>query len=297
MSSDDPYSRLKALERMGVVENYEKIRNCRLAIVGVGGVGSVAAEMLCRLGIGRLYLFDYDKVEPANLNRLFYRPEQCGISKVNAAFSTLKNINPDVEIEAFNLSITLIKSYPILLKVFEEADLILSCVDNYEARVAINKVCNELEKPWFESGVSENAISGHIQFMLPGRTACFLCAPPFLFDSGIPESSLKREGVCTASLPTTMGLISAMLVQNAIKYLLDFGKVSYFLGYNALDDFFPQYPILPNPLCSDSNCIKLQSKYPVRVNHFTKLLLIEMNLALEAYRFPFKNSETRIRYS
>ena len=45
-------------------------------IQGIGGVGSVAAEMLTRCGIGRLLLYDYDKVELANMNRLFFRPEQ-----------------------------------------------------------------------------------------------------------------------------------------------------------------------------------------------------------------------------
>lgn len=44
-----------------------------MVIVGVGGVGSVTAEMLVRCGIGRLILFDYDKVEMANMNRLFFQ--------------------------------------------------------------------------------------------------------------------------------------------------------------------------------------------------------------------------------
>lgn len=48
----------------------------REILQGVGGVGSVAAEMLTRCGIGRLLLYDYDKVELANMNRLFFRPEQ-----------------------------------------------------------------------------------------------------------------------------------------------------------------------------------------------------------------------------
>lgn len=52
-------------------------------------------------------------------------------------------------------------------------DLVLSCVDNFEARMAINAACNELNQKWFESGVSENAVSGHIQFIIPGETACF----------------------------------------------------------------------------------------------------------------------------
>ena len=52
-------------------------------------------------------------------------------------------------------------------------DLVLSCVDNFEARMAINQACNEQGQVWMESGVSENAVSGHIQFVRPGETACF----------------------------------------------------------------------------------------------------------------------------
>ena len=58
----NPYSRLMALQRMGIVKDYERIRECTVAIVGIGGVGSVAAEMLTRCGVGRLLMYDYDKV-------------------------------------------------------------------------------------------------------------------------------------------------------------------------------------------------------------------------------------------
>jgi ubiquitin-like modifier-activating enzyme 5 len=71
---DNPYSRLMALKRMGVVKNYEAIRQHSVAIIGVGGIGSVVAEMLTRCGIGKLVLFDYDRVELANMNRMFYLP-------------------------------------------------------------------------------------------------------------------------------------------------------------------------------------------------------------------------------
>ena len=52
-----------ALKRMGVVNNYEKIRDCSVLVVGVGGVGSVLAEMLTRCGLGKLIIYDYDKYE------------------------------------------------------------------------------------------------------------------------------------------------------------------------------------------------------------------------------------------
>ncbi|XP_068751554.1 ubiquitin-like modifier-activating enzyme 5 isoform X4 [Montipora capricornis] len=257
-----------ALKRMGIVDNYENIRNYTVVIVGVGGVGSVTAEMLTRCGIGKLLLFDYDKVELANMNRLFFRPDQSGMSKVEAAVNTLRDINPDVEFEAYNYDITLLENFKHFLcrisrggKGEKHVDLVLSCVDNFEARMAINTACNELNQPWIESGVSENAVSGHIQFIAPGKTACFACAPPLVVASNIDERTLKKEGVCAASLPTTMGIVAGFLVQNTLKYLLNFGTVSYYLGYNAMQDFFPTMTLKPNPACEEMICQQRQREY------------------------------------
>ncbi|PWA49010.1 NAD(P)-binding Rossmann-fold superfamily protein [Artemisia annua] len=382
----NPYSRLMALQRMGIVDNYERIRGFSVAIVGIGGVGSVAAEMLTRCGIGRLLLYDYDTVELANMNRLFFRPEQVGMTKTDAAVQTLSEINPDVVLEkcneiglfygngvakgtlfvililipqpnmssGFRIRLTFIltnvigmihalshiahesrlrrlwvfKMWPwtlrlrwlwgwqltsndnhrqVILKVETEGmpidmygrgqgvgsftlnittvqgfetfitsltnksfckekegtgvDLVLSCVDNYEARMVVNQACNELNQTWMESGVSEDAVSGHIQLLIPGETACFACAPPLVVASGVDERTLKREGVCAASLPTTMGVVAGLLVQNTLKFLLQFGQVSPYLGYNALKDFFPTMAMKPNPQCSNGPCLERQKEY------------------------------------
>ncbi|XP_053198672.1 ubiquitin-like modifier-activating enzyme 5 [Scomber japonicus] len=265
----NPYSRLMALKRMGIVDDYEKIRTFTVAVVGVGGVGSVTAEMLTRCGIGKLLLFDYDKVELANMNRLFFQPHQAGLSKVEAAEHTLRNINPDVSFETHNYNITTMDNFTHFmdrishggLEEGKPVDLILSCVDNFEARMAINTACNELGQIWMESGVSENAVSGHIQLIIPGETACFACAPPLVVAANIDEKTLKREGVCAASLPTTMGVVAGILVQNVLKYLLKFGTVSYYLGYNAMQDFFPTMAMKPNPQCNDRYCRVQQEEY------------------------------------
>eukprot|EP00123_Amoebidium_parasiticum_P003280 comp14571_c0_seq1/m.10834 comp14571_c0_seq1/g.10834 ORF comp14571_c0_seq1/g.10834 comp14571_c0_seq1/m.10834 type:complete len:404 (-) comp14571_c0_seq1:175-1386(-) len=264
----NPYSRLMALKRMGIVKDYESIRQYTVAIVGVGGVGSVAAEMLTRCGIGKLILFDYDNVELANMNRLFFRPEQSGLSKVDAAISTLQSINPDVTLVGHNINITSTENFDAFLAAVSggglndgPVDLVLSCVDNYEARMAINQACNELGQTWIESGVAENAVSGHIQLLVPGETACFACVPPLIVASGIDERTLKREGVCAASLPTTMAVVAGLLVQNALKYLLHFGTVTRYVGYNALEDFFPTMALGPNPQCPNSHCRSRQQEY------------------------------------
>ncbi|KAJ9676630.1 hypothetical protein PVL29_021911 [Vitis rotundifolia] len=268
----NPYSRLMALQRMGIVENYERIREFSVAIVGIGGVGSVAAEMLTRCGIGRLLLYDYDKVELANMNRLFFRPEQVGMTKTDAAVQTLSDINPDVVLESYTLNITTVQGFETFMsslrkKTFRPkkegsgVDLVLSCVDNYEARMVVNQACNELNQTWMESGVSEDAVSGHIQLLIPGETACFACAPPLVVASGVDERTLKREGVCAASLPTTMGVVAGLLVQNTLKFLLKFGHVSPYLGYNALKDYFPTMEMRPNPQCSNAACLERQKEY------------------------------------
>ena len=54
---------------MGLIENYEDITKKAVLVIGVGGVGSVTCEMLTRMGIGKLIMFDYDKVEVSNMNR------------------------------------------------------------------------------------------------------------------------------------------------------------------------------------------------------------------------------------
>ncbi|XP_056290802.1 ubiquitin-like modifier-activating enzyme 5 isoform X2 [Pseudoliparis swirei] len=203
------------------------------------------------------------------MNRLFFQPHQAGLSKVEAAEHTLRSINPDVSFESHNHNITTMDNFTHFMERIsyggleegKPVDLILSCVDNYEARMAINTACNELGQIWMESGVSENAVSGHIQLIIPGETACFACAPPLVVAANIDEKTLKREGVCAASLPTTMGVVAGLLVQNVLKFLLKFGTVSYYLGYNAMQDFFPTMTMKPNTQCSDRYCRSQQEEY------------------------------------
>lgn len=256
-------SRLQALAKMGVVLNYADIHKKRVAVVGIGGVGSVAAEMLVRCGVGHLVVFDYDSVEMANMNRMFYKPSQIGLSKVDAAIATMREIlagDDDVEVSGHNVNITSIHGFMILKAEVRKADLTLCCVDNYAARVAINRVCLEEKRPWIESGVSETSLSGHIQLMLPGATACFECAPPLAV---LAQESIKRDLVCSASLPTTMSIIAGLAVQASLKFLLEFGNSNSLgcLSYEARKDYFSSFTIKPNRDCFSDACRIAQAAY------------------------------------
>jgi len=91
----------------------------------------------------------------------------------------------------------------------------------------------------------------------------------------VDEKTLKKEGVCAASLPTTMGIVAGLLVQNALKYLLKFGEVSNYVGYNALEDFFPSMTLKPNVNCDDYKCVKKQEEYAKYILEHPEVLQVE----------------------
>lgn len=93
-----PYSRLMALKTMGVVKNYECVRDFSVAVVGIGGVGVGVVEMLTRCGIGKIIIFDYDVIELANMNKC----APCHLSKrIGAASRQKSGCRPGAKFSAF----------------------------------------------------------------------------------------------------------------------------------------------------------------------------------------------------
>lgn len=80
-------------------EKSERLRQAHVLVVGVGGVGAYAAEMLCRAGVGRLTLVDADTVQPTNINRqLPALHSTLGQPKVEVLAARFRDINPEVEL-------------------------------------------------------------------------------------------------------------------------------------------------------------------------------------------------------
>lgn len=112
-------------------ENTEKIKNSTVAVFGIGGVGSYAAEALARSGVGHLYLCDSDSVEKSNLNRqLIATYDTVGQPKTSVAAARFKSINPDIKItEDIRL---ILNGSPLP---FEDFDFIIDAVDNVTAKL------------------------------------------------------------------------------------------------------------------------------------------------------------------
>ena len=80
-------------------EKMKRIRASHVLVVGLGGVGAYAAEMLCRAGVGRMTIVDADTVQPANMNRqLPAMHSTLGMPKAEVLAARYKDINPDIEL-------------------------------------------------------------------------------------------------------------------------------------------------------------------------------------------------------
>ena len=80
-------------------EKMERLRNAHVLVVGLGGVGAYAAEMLCRAGVGRMTIVDADTVQPTNINRqLPALHSTLGKPKAEVLAERFRDINPDVRL-------------------------------------------------------------------------------------------------------------------------------------------------------------------------------------------------------
>jgi sulfur carrier protein ThiS adenylyltransferase len=104
-----------------------------VAIIGCGGLGSNAAAMMLRSGVGRLTLIDFDAVEEGNLNRQLFFRDQLGMRKVDALAETLRRIKPDAELTLVRECMT----PDNLLDTVRDADLVIEAVDRAEVKAMI----------------------------------------------------------------------------------------------------------------------------------------------------------------
>lgn len=108
------------------VDVAHKFANAIVGIAGVGGLGSVVAQLLARSGIGKLVIADFDRIEPTNLNRQQYAVNQIAMLKTEAIKENLANINPFVNVDIFSQKLTPIN----IAEVFSDVHFLAECLDS-----------------------------------------------------------------------------------------------------------------------------------------------------------------------
>ncbi len=144
------YARQMLLPGIGE-EGQKKLKSSCIAIVGVGAIGSLAADYLARAGIGKIILIDKDKVEEMNIHRqLLYSQKDLGKSKVEVAKRELEGANTDVDVVVHNEFLS-DKNADVLLY---GANVILDCADNMLARKLIANFCVKQKRTWIHAAAS-----------------------------------------------------------------------------------------------------------------------------------------------
>lgn len=142
----DQFSRTKLLIKE---KGIEKLRNSKVAIFGIGGVGSYVLEGLVRAGVGNFVLIDGDKVDITNLNRqIIATISTIGQNKVDVAKSRVLDINPDVKVEVYNEFFLPGSKSNIITK---DLDYVVDCVDTVTAKIEIISKSKEMGVPIISS--------------------------------------------------------------------------------------------------------------------------------------------------
>lgn len=171
------YSRQLLFRPIGI-EGQKRLLKSRVAIVGLGALGTVLANHMVRAGVGFVRLIDRDFVEASNLQRqMLYdeRDAQEAVPKAEAAKRKLQEINSGVTIESHVTDLT----WRNAEKLLRDMDLILDGTDNFQVRFLLNDVAVKHRIPWvYGGGVSAEGVTASI---LPDQTPCLRCllpAPP-----------------------------------------------------------------------------------------------------------------------
>ena len=113
------------------------------------------------MGIGKLILVDLDTIETSNLSRqMLFRPGDEGRPKAEVAAERLKEMNPYLNIDFY-----FEKLQKLPMSVYEESDVVVAALDNFNARLDLNKICLRMKKPMVEGGTV--GFEGHVQVVIP----------------------------------------------------------------------------------------------------------------------------------
>ena len=204
----DRFSRQVMLEEIGY-NGQLKLKNCKICVVGTGGLGNPITTRLAAMGVGTLRIVDRDVIELSNLHRqTMFDEDDVGQVKVEIAAKKLRKLNPDCNIEAFAVSVNEFTA----LDVVEGCDVVIDALDSVNARYALNKACVKYGIP-FVTGAAVG-VSGQAFTVIPKQSACYYCMFPDLNEDTMPTCSI--EGVH----PSILSLVGGIEVAEAVKIIL-----------------------------------------------------------------------------
>ncbi len=221
------YQRQIMLPEIGT-EGQQKLRNARVLIVGVGGLGSPIALYLTGAGVGTIGLIDADTVSISNLQRqVLYTETEVGESKVVCPERRLKALNSEVNFETYQCMLTKENAEEIIGKY----DIVADGTDNFATRFIISDVCERMNKPYVYGAI--RALEGQLSVLCKGKaTYRTLMSEDEMADMPNPDKSV---------VGTTPAVIGSMEANQIVQLICGYGTPLidrlYTIDLRTLDSF------------------------------------------------------------
>ncbi|MBE0365110.1 adenylyltransferase and sulfurtransferase [Pseudoalteromonas ulvae UL12] len=239
------YSRQLMLAHVGF-EGQQRLKQSRVLIVGVGGLGSPVALYLAAAGVGHLSLVDDDKVDLSNLQRqILYKINHLGQGKVSAAAKTLTSVNNQITITSVSERLSEQNAHSLI----GDHDVVLDCSDNFNTRYLVNRVCVAAHIPL----ISGAAIANKGQLICVDNRqsdqvgGCYQCVfPPSDAETALNCSNAGVFG-------PLLGVIGSMQAQQCLNYLLGHAFSNCFIAFDALNFQQSRFDFKQDPACKICN--------------------------------------------
>lgn len=234
------YSRHTMLPEVGVVGQVKLLRS-KVLCIGAGGLGSPSSMYLAAAGVGTLGMIDDDTVDASNLQRqILHGVDRVGVTKVDSAEKTLKNLNPDLVVNKHQTRITSENA----LDLIAPYDVIIDGADNFATRYLVNDVALRLGKPVVHASIFR--FEGQLTVFPANGSPCYRCLYPQ--PPPAEEAPSCAEAGVLGVLPGAMGVLQAT---EAIKLLLGLGDTlaGRLLVYDALKARFRELKLRRDPAC------------------------------------------------
>lgn len=208
--NNNRYDRQMMLDGLGE-EGQRKIRQAKILLVGVGGLGSPIATYLTGAGIGKLGIVDDDVVSITNLHRqVLYSESEVGLSKAERAQHRLQALNHEVEIVPYNERLTRENASDII----GQYDMVLDGMDNFATRFVVSDACQEQHKPYVYGAIC--GLEGQVSVLCSGN-----CTYRSLFPD--EEATLQMPHPGKQVLGTTPAVVGSVEATQALMMITGIG--------------------------------------------------------------------------
>jgi molybdopterin/thiamine biosynthesis adenylyltransferase len=268
MQVEDRYARHRLIEGW----NQDRIGQARVLVAGAGAIGNEVIKLLALLGFGRILIVDFDRVELSNLSRSqLFREADIGRPKAEAAAERAREINPAANVKSLHGDLRFDVGQGVLAAV----DVAIGCLDNLDARLALNRACLQMNAPWLNGAIEVDV--AEVSLFRGGAGACFECAvSPEMWERRSKRYSctgLRAVG-SDAPAPATAvaaSIAAAYLVQEALHIIhAEDGSPKEGLGYGEkLTVNLKPYDTRVYKQAANPDCLAHETMTPIVVLHET----------------------------